>query len=99
MNSVESSNLTRGRPRSYLEWKTLRAWGKLPARESDVFGFLLRTAREGAGLTQIELAKRLDVTQQAIAQAERWDSNPTVSFIKRWADACNTRMELRIRAA
>ena len=79
--------LERRRPRSYLEWKTLRRWGKLPAWEDDPPGYLLRGLRESAGWTQKALAKQLDCSQQAIAQAERWQSNPTVDFMKRWAHA------------
>ena len=92
-------DLTRRRPRSFLEWRTLREWGKLPERESSVPGFLLRVAREEAGLTQTELARMLGVTQQAVAQAERWESNPTIAFVKRWAGACNRRLEIRLPAA
>jgi len=96
MSQSAAPNLTRHRPRSFLEWRTLRGWGKLPNRESSVPGYLLRTAREEAGITQAQLALKLGVTQQAVAQAERWDSNPSIAFIKRWADACNHRLELQL---
>jgi len=92
-------NLTRRRPRNFVEWRTLRNWGKLPEREASVPGYLLRVVREEAGLTQAELARSLGVTQQAVAQAERWESNPTVGFIERWAEACNRRLEIRLPAA
>jgi transcriptional regulator with XRE-family HTH domain len=75
----------RRKPRSWIEWKTLRAWGKLPPWEENPVGYLLREARESAGLTQAELAQRLGRSQQAVAQAERWQSNPTIAFTKRWA--------------
>jgi len=99
MNTVAMPNLTRRRPRSFLEWRTLKDWGKLPERESSVPGYLLRVAREDAGLTQEELARSLCVTQQAVAQAERWESNPTIAFIGRWAAACNCRFEIRLPPA
>jgi len=92
-------NLTRRRPRSFVEWRTLRDWGKLPEREASVPGYVLRAAREEAGLTQAELACSLGVTQQAVAQAERWESNPTIAFFGRWAAACNRRLEIRLPAA
>jgi DNA-binding XRE family transcriptional regulator len=92
-------NLTRRRPRSFVEWRTLRKWGKLPEREASVPGYLLRVVREEAGLTQVELARSLGVTQQAVAQAERWQSNPTIAFVERWAEACNRRLEIRLPAA
>jgi DNA-binding XRE family transcriptional regulator len=56
-------------------------------REAFVLGFRRRYAGEEAGITQAELAQRLGVTQQAVEQAERWDSNPAIAFISRWADA------------
>ena len=98
MNSTVTSNLTRGRPRAFLEWQTLRRWGKLPDREAQVAGYLLRTAREGAGLTQAQLADQLRITQQAVARAERWSSNPTVTFMLRWARACGRRLELHFES-
>jgi DNA-binding XRE family transcriptional regulator len=98
-NSVKNSllpvlDLPRGKPRSFVEWKTLRRWGQLPPAENSVPGYLMRLAREEAGLTQVELARRLGSTQQAVAQAERWQSNPTVSFMKTWMKACGKELEL-----
>ncbi|HEY7368946.1 MAG TPA: helix-turn-helix transcriptional regulator [Thermoanaerobaculia bacterium] len=81
-------DLRRRRPRSYIEWKTLRRWGRLPAWENDPPGYLLRLAREQASLTQEELAQVLGVSQQAVARAERAGSNPTVELIERWARQC-----------
>jgi transcriptional regulator with XRE-family HTH domain len=74
----------------------LRRWGKLPEWEQGVVGYLLRLAREEAGLTQRELAGRLGVSQQAVAQAERWQSNPTVELIRRWAAACGATAKIRL---
>ena len=91
--------LTRRRPRSYREWRTLREWERLPQRETLVPGYLLRIAREEAGLTQSELAEKLRVSQQAIAQAEKWESNPTIAFIQRWSTACNCRLKIDLAVA
>lgn len=88
--------LARRRPRSYEEWSALRRWGKLPTQEQTVAGFVLREARESAGLSQAELAKRLGRSQQAISQAERWDSNPTVALLSEWAEAVGRRLRLEI---
>jgi DNA-binding XRE family transcriptional regulator len=83
----------RGRkPRNFEEWKALRRWNKLPEEEEAVPGFLLRLAREEAGLTQTQLARRLGITQQAVAQAERWSSNPTWNLLRAWAEACGRRI-------
>ena len=92
-------SLARRRPRSYLEWKTLRGWGKLPAWEDDPPGYLLRNLREEAGWTQQALARRLECSQQAIAQAERWESNPTVRFIEAWARTLEYEVILEFRDA
>lgn len=86
----------RARPRVFAEWKALRRWGKLPASERCVAGYLLRIARESAGLSQRELARRLGVTQQAVAQAERWLANPTISLMHRWAEACDCTLEVQL---
>lgn len=57
-------------------------------------GFLLREARERANLSQQELALHLGCSQQAVSQAERWQSNPTVGFMESWA--LETRCELKV---
>lgn len=43
-------------------------------------------------------AARLRTTQQAISQAERWDANPTVALMRRWAEACGAELEIRLVA-
>ena len=88
----------RRRPRDYDEWRTLRRWGMLPDWEIEPPGYLLRMARERARLSQRALAERLGVTQQAVAQAERWDANPTVAFLRRWARACGTDLAIAFRS-
>ncbi|MBI4918055.1 MAG: helix-turn-helix transcriptional regulator [Acidobacteria bacterium] len=87
--------LSRTRPRAFAEWQALRRWGKLPPWEEGVAGFLLRSLREGAALTQSAVAERLGVSQQAVAQSERWSANPTVALMRRWAEACGATLELR----
>jgi transcriptional regulator with XRE-family HTH domain len=71
----------------------------LPSWEVSPPGYLLREARERADLTQADLAVRLGCSQQAVAQAERWDSNPTVGFLRSWADATGKRLALELVAA
>ena len=88
--------LPRRRPRDYEEWSALRRWGKLPREEGTVAGFLLREARESAGLSQAELAMRLGRSQQAISQAERWGSNPTVALLIEWAEAVGRKLRLEM---
>ena len=83
----ELPRLRRLRPRVYEEWAALRRWGRLPRQEENVGGYRLRLAREEAELTQAEMATRLGCSQQAVAQAERWVSNPTFALVSSWADA------------
>ncbi len=94
MTGSTDSRLTRRRPRDFREWQTLRQWGKLPQRESQQPGYLLRTIRQNAGLTQTELAERLSISQQAVSQTERWNANPTAELMFSWALACDTQLEL-----
>lgn len=92
--------LGRKRPRDYEEWLALKRWGRLPAREERVPGFMLREAREGSDLSQQELSERLGCSQQAVSQAERWQSNSTVGFMESWAreTGCELTLELTQRA-
>ena len=46
-------------------------------------GWLLAQARRDAGLTQAELARRLGISQPAVAQLERFDSNPRIETLER----------------
>jgi transcriptional regulator with XRE-family HTH domain len=60
-------------------WSTLasvRGTALLPGR-------LLADARRRAGLTQTDLAKRLAISQAAVAQLERADSNPRLATLDR----------------
>ena len=83
-----------GPPRDFTEWKALRRWDKLPAAEREVAGYLLRLLREEAGFTQAAMAGRLGISQQAVAQAERWISNPTLGFLRQWMRACGAGLRL-----
>lgn len=56
-------NMNRAEPRELLEGKLLRLRLEL--------ALVMQELRDGAGLTQSELAKRLDVQQPAIAKLER----------------------------
>ena len=46
-------------------------------------GFLLAQTRRDAGLTQAELARRLGISQPAVAQLERYASNPRIATLER----------------
>ncbi|MGD8353775.1 MAG: helix-turn-helix transcriptional regulator [Pseudomonadota bacterium] len=96
IKTLPDLDLPRTKPRSFAEWKTLRRWCELPVSEQSIPGYIMRMTREEAGLTQVELALRLKVTQQAVAQAERWQSNPTVGFMASWVEACGKKMDINI---
>jgi len=89
-------DLSRKRPRDYEEWQALGRWGRLPRQEKSVPGFLLRKAREEASLSQQELAVRLGCSQQAVSQAERWHSNPTVGFMESWARETGCELSVKL---
>lgn len=56
-------------------------------------------AREAAGLTQAELARRMGTTQSAIAAIESGARTPTVELLDRLARACGARLTISIGAA
>jgi ribosome-binding protein aMBF1 (putative translation factor) len=58
----------------------------------------LRWARQDAGLTQAELAKRVSVSQQQVAKLERPGANPSIATLHELADALGLRLELELVA-
>jgi transcriptional regulator with XRE-family HTH domain len=58
---------------------------------------LLKDAREGAGLSQRELARRAGTSQAMVARIERGQQSPSISTLERLVRACGR--ELRIEAA
>ena len=59
-------------------------------------GVLLRHARETAGLTQEELARRLHTQKTAISRIENHAEDIKLSTLKRVASALGKRLEVRI---
>jgi transcriptional regulator with XRE-family HTH domain len=55
---------------------------------------LLRSARHRAGLTQVELARRADLSQAEVARLERAGSNPTAATLERLVRATGHRLDL-----
>ena len=51
------------------------------------FGNKLAHARRSAGMTQIQFAKKLGISQQKVDYYERRAKNPTLSFLKKAAKA------------
>lgn len=71
------------------------AWRGLD-EEFDILEGVIR-AREKAGLTQEELAKRIGTKQPALSRLERGGfSRATVETLRKIADALNTRLVVRL---
>lgn len=61
--------------------------GRPPSKEAPLFGQRLAAVRRSKGLSQRELAKRLNVTREMIDYYERRAPNPALDFIERAAAA------------
>ncbi len=59
----------------------------------------LRWARQDAGLSQAQLAKRVGVSQQQIAKLENPDENPTLRTLDKVVKALGLELEISISAA
>ena len=53
----------------------------------DSFGKRLRNNRKKRGLTQLELAQRMNCTKSLVSAYERNDRNPTIEMIEKFAGA------------
>jgi DNA-binding XRE family transcriptional regulator len=59
-------------------------------------GYQIARLRIQRGLTQTQLAEMVGTRQPSIARLENGNSIPSLSFLKRIADALNARIELRV---
>jgi len=59
-------------------------------------GQALRDARTDAGLSQVELARRLGTTQSAVARAENDGIEPSIAYIRRVAAATGRPITVQI---
>ena len=57
------------------------------------FGRTLAAIRRKKGLTQVELAQRLNITSRTISYYERESKNPSLEMVKKIADALAVRPE------
>lgn len=74
----------------------MRARAKaLVTAERDMLGELVQ-ARKKHGLTQKEVAERMGVSQSAVSQIERYDANPTLATLRRYALAVEVRLQFQV---
>ncbi|HEY7126871.1 MAG TPA: helix-turn-helix transcriptional regulator [Ktedonobacterales bacterium] len=57
----------------------------------------LAAKREELGISQKELAKRLEMTPAAVARLERGEADPKLSLLTRFAAALGQELELRLK--
>lgn len=76
--------------------EVIRARAKVLAREHRTMRTDLVALRREAGLTQGDVAERMGVTQQAVSKFERYDSDPKLSTVRRYANAVGALVEHRV---
>jgi transcriptional regulator with XRE-family HTH domain len=74
-------------PQTTPDYTLVRARAKVLAREDRQMKSDLIRLRQDAGLTQKQVAKLMGITQQAINKLERYDSDPKLSTLRRYANA------------
>jgi HTH-type transcriptional regulator / antitoxin HipB len=62
-------------------------------------GVVLRQAREAAGLTQEEVARRLNTTKSAISRIENHADDVRLSTLKRYAEAVGANLQIKLARA
>lgn len=80
----------------HAEWMKDADYRKEYDGLEDEFAFVqaLIEARMQAGLTQEELAERMDTSQSAIARLESGRAKPSARTLERLAQATNTRLHI-----
>lgn len=77
----------------HLEPSSVRARSQLLARSDRKMKSDLVALRREAGLTQKDVADVLGVTQQAVQKLERYDSDPKLSTLSRYANVVGAIVE------
>lgn len=75
--------------------KTKEAYDDLKL-EFQVIESIIRKRNE-LGLTQKELAKKMNTKQSSIARLESGNYNPTIDFLKKTARALNSDLKIKIK--
>lgn len=74
----------------------LRSRAKVLAREDRRMRTELISVRRLNGLTQADVAEIMGVTQQAVQKIERYDADPKLSTLRRYANATGAIVEHRV---
>jgi ribosome-binding protein aMBF1 (putative translation factor) len=72
----------------------VKAWQELQP-EFEIVEKIIR-ARIKRGVTQKKLAQRMKTKQSAISRLESGTANPSLNFLKRLAEALDSRLEIRL---
>jgi predicted transcriptional regulator len=87
--------------------KLKEAWMKDPAFRAEyerlkpefALALALIKARERAGMTQAQVARRMGTTQSVVARIESGQNPPNLKTLERYADAVGRRIEVKLVAA
>ena len=74
--------------------KVVRAYQELQP-EFEIIEKIIR-ARLKRGVTQKKLAQKMKTKQSAISRLESGTANPSLNFLKRLAEALNSRLEIKL---
>jgi len=81
-------------PISRLRWVCP---GEPKAIDVSNFGLALREMRQRAGLSQRELAERIDSTQSAVARTEKCPTEPKFCMLEKLAEALSRDFLIHVR--
>lgn len=86
--------------KKYIEKRTARdrmfALGFEEGYAKFKIGVILRQAREAAGLTQDEVARRLKTKKSAISRIENHADDVRLSTLRKYADAVGANLQIRL---
>lgn len=74
----------------------IKARAKILAREDRLMRTELADIRRANNLTQKDVAELMGVTQQAVNKLERYDADPKLSTLRRYANAVGAIVEHRV---
>ncbi|MDO9223429.1 MAG: helix-turn-helix transcriptional regulator [Caulobacter sp.] len=81
---------------SFADWRKDPAYREAYAALDEEFALAsaLIAARAGGNLSQEEIARRMRTSQPAIARLESGHGNPSLSTLRRYAEATGTRLRI-----